>query len=177
MNNVIIEAAQFAAKAHEGQYRKYSTGVPVPYIFHPIRVAGIVATHPQADERMVAAAYLHDVLEDTQCTSDALKEQFDEFVTCMVECLTNPSKQFKDRPRAERKAMDRAHLKEMPWSVKFIKLADRLDNIMDMNECVLTPKDFDALYRSETVELYKVLAGTDVDLERRLVAAVERVKL
>ena len=177
MKGVIIEAAQLAAKAHEGQYRKYSTGIRVPYIIHPIRVAGLVAICPQANESMVAAAYLHDVLEDTQCTPDALRKQFDEFVVCMVECLTNPSKQFKDKPRAERKAMDRAHLKEMPWSVKLIKLADRLDNIMDMNACSATPKDFDTLYRAETVELYKVLAGTDIDLERRLVAAVERVSL
>ena len=173
MQNIIITAAQVAAKAHENQFRKYKIGMP--YIIHPIRVAGLIAIHPMSTEDMVAAAYLH--YEDAGYTEDDLFQFGGGPVPYFVRCLTNPSKQFKDSPRAERKAMDRAHLKEMPWEVKLIKLADRLDNILDMNGCPDVPKDFDQLYRAETVELYKVLAGTDVGLERRLVAAVEKVKL
>lgn len=177
MKNIIITAAQLAAKAHEKQFRKYGNGIP--YIIHPIRVAGLVATHPMATEEMVAAAYLHDVYEDAGYTEDDLFRHGlgGGPIPYFVRCLTNPSKQFKDKPRAERKAMDREHIRAMPWEVRLIKLADRLDNIMDMNCCPDTPKDFDRLYRSETVELYKVLAGTDVDFERRLVAAVEKVKI
>jgi (p)ppGpp synthase/HD superfamily hydrolase len=173
-SNVIIKAAQIAAKAHEGQFRKYGR-IPQPYMVHPIRVAGLVATHLMATEQMVAAAFLHDVLEDTSYTEAHLQKHFDSKIVYLVRSLTNPSKQFKDKPRAERKAMDRAHLRDMPWEVRLIKLADRLDNIADMNGSIDTPKDFDTLYRSETVELYKVLAGTDVDFERRLIAAVQRV--
>ena len=175
MKNIIIIAAQVAAKAHEKQFRKYHAGVP--YIIHPIRVAGLVATHPMATEDMVVEAVLHDTLEDTDITEKELIKYFNNNVVYFVRCLTNPSKQFKDRPRAERKAMDREHIRSMPWEVRLIKLIDRLDNIMDMNCCPDAPEDFDQLYRAETVELYKVLVGTDVDFEGQLIAAVEKVKL
>ena len=175
--NVIMLAYRVASEAHRGQYRKYNGGQQ-PYILHPYRVAGLVASHPMSTENMVAAAALHDTFEDSGYDEETLFEAgLYNPIPEYVRMLTNPSKQAKDKSRAERKAMDRDHLKSMPWEVKLIKLADRLDNILDMNGCPDAPKEFDILYRAETVLLYRVLAGTDVDLERRLVAAVERVKL
>ena len=63
--SIILKAAALAVRAHEGQKRKY-TGFP--YITHPARVAGRVGILPVVTEEMVAAAYLHDVLEDTTIT-------------------------------------------------------------------------------------------------------------
>ena len=63
---MIQKAAVFAAKAHEGMMRK---GSKIPYIYHPMEVALIVAQMTD-DPEVIAAAYLHDVLEDTSVTPD-----------------------------------------------------------------------------------------------------------
>ena len=66
---MIRKAAEFAAKAHEGAVRK---GSRIPYIYHPMEAAVIVAQMTE-DEEVIAAAYLHDVLEDTAVTAEQLK--------------------------------------------------------------------------------------------------------
>ena len=143
--NVIILAYRVASEAHSGQYRKYSGGLQ-PAIVHPYRVAGLVASHRRSTENMVAAAVLHDTYEDSGYNEETLfMASLYNPIPEYVRMLTNPSKQFKEKSRAEKKAMDRDHLKDMPWEVKLIKLADRLDNIMDMNACHDVPKEFDNL--------------------------------
>ena len=127
--NLILRAAAFAARAHAGQRRNY-TGLP--YIVHPARVAGRVGILPNAKDEMVAAAYLHDVLEDTTTTAAELEQEFGPQVTYYVEWLTNKSKGT-GLPRAERKRMDREHLRDAPFEVKQIKLIDRIDNLSDMS--------------------------------------------
>ena len=66
MMKIVERAREFATQAHEGQVRKY-TGVP--YIVHPIEVMEIVCT-VEHDDAMLAAALLHDVVEDTEHTID-----------------------------------------------------------------------------------------------------------
>lgn len=68
---MIRKAAEFAAKAHEGAVRK---GSRIPYIYHPMEAAVIVAQMTE-DEEVIAAAYLHDVLEDTAVTGRAAGER------------------------------------------------------------------------------------------------------
>ena len=65
---MIKKAARFATKAHEGMLRK---GGRMPYIYHPMEVALLVSRMTQ-DEHVIAAAYLHDVLEDTAVTAEEL---------------------------------------------------------------------------------------------------------
>ena len=72
--HIILKAAAFARRAHAGQRRKYNDR---PYIVHPARVAGRVAAHPQATETMVAAAFLHDVVEDTPHALDEVSAESD----------------------------------------------------------------------------------------------------
>ena len=120
------KALKFATSAHEGQFRKYD---PIPYIHHPIAVAEIVATYVKGyTEEMLAAAILHDVIEDCGVTEEDLSELFPESVVNMVSWLSNPSKNFPELSRKERKKMDEEKLAKAPVEVMTIKLADLIHN-------------------------------------------------
>jgi (p)ppGpp synthase/HD superfamily hydrolase len=120
---------------------------------------------------MIAASVLHDVLEDTALTEDDLiAKGFGGEVVYFVKQMTNASKldaTLKDKPRAVRKAADRAKLANACWEVKMIKLADRIDNLRDMNHSA-TPADFAVMYKNESKQLLEVLKGTDAELEAQL---------
>lgn len=146
--NIILKAAAFARRAHGGQERKYTN---LPYIIHPARVAGRVGILPNAQDEMVAAAYLHDVLEDTRTTAGELDQEFGPQVTYYVDWLTNKSKGT-GLSRAQKKQMDRERLRDAPFEVKQIKLLDRIDNLSEM---VYAPADFLKLYTEES----ELLAG------------------
>jgi (p)ppGpp synthase/HD superfamily hydrolase len=138
MNNIILKAAKFASKAHLGQFRKYHTP-KIPYIIHPGRVAARVSIHPIATPQMVAAAWLHDVVEDTPITLEEIEEHFGLAVCLYVEELTNPSLNS-TLLRAERKRMDREALAIASPAAKIIKLCDRIDNLYDLPR---SPRDCD----------------------------------
>jgi (p)ppGpp synthase/HD superfamily hydrolase len=160
--SLILRAAALATRAHEGQKRKYSN---LPYITHPARVAGRVGIIPGVTEEMVAAAYLHDVMEDTSITREEIEAETNPQVGFYVDCMTNKSK-GSDLPRAERKAIDRKHLAEIPAEVKQIKALDRIDNLLD---CTGAPVDFKTLYSQESLLLADVLgSGPLVDELRAL---------
>lgn len=166
--NLILQAAQFAAMAHRGQTRKWGHA-DRPYITHPARVAGRVAIAFGATEEMVSAAWLHDVVEDTKVTIEDLSVSgFPMAVWQLVHELTNPSKQVPGLSRAERKAMDREHIAEVSAAAKVIKLADRVDNLMETFDDPETPEKFVKLYLAESRELLEVLRGVDPELEREL---------
>jgi len=164
--SMILKAAKFARDAHKGQFRKYGHS-DRPYITHVIRVAGRVATLPGATEAMVAGAYMHDVVEDTNTTLSDVREFLGEEVADIVDGLTNISK-GSTAPRAERKRMDREHLAAMPVSVRRIKLVDRIDNLGEIRDDHETPEKFTKLYKAETVLLLESLRGTDPVLEAEL---------
>jgi (p)ppGpp synthase/HD superfamily hydrolase len=116
----------FAHGAHfaVGQLRKYTNE---PYIVHPAEVASIVATVPDATEEMLAAAWLHDVVEDTGVTLDQVHLLFGADVAKLVFWLTDVSKP-EDGNRAARKAIDRAHIAAAPAAAQTVKLADLISN-------------------------------------------------
>ena len=101
--SLILDAARCAYDAHLGQMRRYTNR---PYVEHVMRVAGQVTMLADATEGMVAAAWLHDVLEDCPVAAGRLPHEFGEPVLYYVKQLTNPSK-GSDLPRALRKDMDR----------------------------------------------------------------------
>ena len=80
---LIGKAIPFCIEAHQNQYRKSGE----PYVVHPILVAAITA-HYSNDESMVLAALLHDVVEDTDCTLEFIKESFGSDVANIVDGLT-----------------------------------------------------------------------------------------
>ena len=106
---MLDEVLKFATMAHGDQKRKY-TGEP--YIVHPIAVSEIVKTVPHTDE-MIAAALLHDVVEDTPFTIDDINDRFGNKVAELVSWLTDVSRP-EDGNRKTRKSLDREHIVEAP---------------------------------------------------------------
>lgn len=169
---MIIRAADFARMAHDGQKRKYSGE---PYVRHPARVASRIALLSGATEVHVAAAFLHDVLEDCKhVKTNGLLNEFGPEVTGLVVELTNPSKDFPTLARAERKKMDRAHVAKASIWAKKIKLLDRTDNLpVDM---AVSDREFAKKYTGESRLLLGVLKGTDKELEQELLRAIEALE-
>lgn len=159
MSDLILDAIQYAKLCHAGQTRKYSSD---PYIFHPARVAGIVATTWACDEHSIAAAWLHDVIEDCGRTrDDDLLPRFGASVANMVDELTDRSGKTGER-RELRKKMERERLETVSDQAKVIKLCDRLDNIRDMANCD-RPK-FARLYVNETTLLLLSIGDAEQDI-------------
>jgi (p)ppGpp synthase/HD superfamily hydrolase len=124
--DLVHKAQVFAIAAHSavGQKRKY-TGEP--YFVHPAEVARIVAEVPDSTPEMVAAAWLHDTVEDTGVTLTDIHMNFGPEVAGLVSWLTDVSKP-EDGNRAVRKAIDREHTASAPAEAQTIKLADFISN-------------------------------------------------
>jgi len=139
----IDKALIFASAAHYaiGQVRK-STGEP--YITHPIAVANIVKDYGGNDD-MIAAAYLHDTVEDTSITMDIIRDTFSKNVSELVEWLTDISKPS-DGNRKLRKALDREHIAQATRDAQFIKCADLIHN---SDSIVKYQPDFAKVYMRE----------------------------
>lgn len=119
---MINNAMNFAKIAHDAcGHKRRHTGEP--YWRHLERVAGIVES-VGGDADMISAAWLHDILEDTQIHSDVLLGAFGSRIFNIVMQLTND----KHLPREERKAAECERFKSASAEVKTIKLADILDN-------------------------------------------------
>lgn len=158
--SLIVKAAQFAAAQHANQFRKYTNR---PYITHPCRVAGRVAVHPLATEELVAAAFLHDVVEDCDITPAHIWEEFGERVENYVTWMTNTSKSS-DRPRCIRKLMDRDRIADAPIEIKVLKLIDRIDNLREIDP----GDDFASLYVLESTQLVDRIGDADPELADEL---------
>lgn len=161
-DNPLLEsrAKAFAESAHEGQFRKY-TGQP--YFSHPARVAAEVF-RMGFQSQMVAAAFLHDVVEDCGVWIETIESEFGLPVASLVFELTNKTKEMK-LPRAERKRIDRQFLRYASPQAKIIKLIDRIDNLSEMDGA---PQDFKLLYSRESILLADVIGHVHPDLEVRL---------
>lgn len=124
------EAFQLAYEAHSHQFRRSGE----PYILHPIAVATIAAEELWLDAAPVIAAFLHDVVEDTDYTNDDIRERFGDDVAFLVRVVT---KSKKERHGQESKQV--ANYRQMLNSVQYdirallVKLADRLHNMRTLS--------------------------------------------
>lgn len=125
----IKEAFEFAKVAHADQKRK--TGEP--YILHPIAVADIAAEELELDTNPIIAAFLHDVVEDTDTTIDDIREKFGDDVAFLVSVVTKKKKKKYD----ESKQIDnyRQMLDSVQYDIRalLVKLADRLHNMRTLS--------------------------------------------
>ncbi len=159
--DLIEKARVFATAAHgaAAQLRKYTNE---PYIVHPREVAGIVSLHG-GSEAQIAAAWLHDVVEDTGVTIETIREEFGTEVAELVGWLTDVSRPDHGN-RAARKAVDRAHTAMASAEAQTIKLADLISNCTSIKE---HDEAFAKVYFEEKRLLLEVLTkGNSVLYER-----------
>jgi len=151
--NLIRRALDLAIDAHKDQYRKSGE----PYVFHPISVAKIVAEKIGLDANSIAAALLHDVVEDSRFNIDKVSSLFGEKIAKIVEGLTKISKLKKDKILSIQSENFRKMLLTLNDDVRviLIKIADRLHNMRTM-ESMSYEKQIKI--SSETLYIYAPIA-------------------
>ena len=161
MSDLISRAKNYATLAHMriDHRRKYSNQ---PYQVHLEKVASIVASVSD-DENIVAAAWLHDVVEDTSATLGDLQKEFGDSIAKLVEHLTDISLPS-DGNRARRKEIDRLHISKASSAAKTIKLADLIDNCRDITQ---NDSRFAQVYLKEMSALLDVLGEGDSRLYKQ----------
>ena len=149
---IVQKAYDFAAQAHEGQKRNSGE----PYITHPLSVAFIL-TDIEMDADTLAAALLHDVVEDTGVSEEQLQNRFGQEITQLVDGVTKLNRiNFNSRREAQAENL-RKMLLAMAKDIRviIIKLADRLHNMRTLN-FQLPERQQDI--SSETLEIFAPLA-------------------
>jgi (p)ppGpp synthase/HD superfamily hydrolase len=157
MSDLVARARRYAEDAHGAldQRRKYSGR---PYAEHLERVAQRVA-HVTDDRDAIAAAWLHDVVEDTPATIEDIEREFGPAVAQLVRALTDVDRAQGNR--AHRKAIDRERLANAPAVAQTVKLADLLDNAEDIAR---HDPHFSRVYLREMRALVEVLTQGDATL-------------
>jgi guanosine-3',5'-bis(diphosphate) 3'-pyrophosphohydrolase len=139
-----LEAAQaFARERHAGQMRKDGR---TQYVVHPLRVAERLRSVGVADEDVLAAAVLHDVVEDTPTTTTDVAERFGSVVAAWVAAVS--------RAPGETRAAFTERIAHAPPQACLIKLADRLDNLHDWTGM---PPEFRRPYLVEAIDLVRAV--------------------
>lgn len=149
----IEQAYLFAKRLHEGQYRISEE----PYIIHPVEVAKILVDL-KVDTHTLMAAFLHDILEDTDTKPEEIKELFGEDVLTLVQGVTKLGKlQFKSKEERQAENFRRLFI-AMANDIRiiFLKLADRLHNMRTLNFMAANKQQKIA---RETLDIFAPLAN------------------
>ena len=124
--NIKDKTKEFAINAHKGQIRKSDKEKPM--IIHPINVADILSEYG-FDDNVVAAGYLHDVIEDTKYTKEDLLKAFNEDILSLV---LGDTEKDKSLSWEERKIETINIVKDLDLRHKSIVCADKISNLEDM---------------------------------------------
>ena len=168
---LLFRALAFAAHKHRDQRRKDAEASP--YINHPIALAEVLAGEGGVtDAEVLAAALLHDTIEDTATTGDELHKEFGPRIAGMVAEVTDDQKLLK----AERKRLQIEHAAGLSHGAKLVKLADKICNLRDVAE--RPPANWDLARRREYFDWAKAvidgLRGAHPGLEAAFDAAHAR---
>jgi GTP diphosphokinase / guanosine-3',5'-bis(diphosphate) 3'-diphosphatase len=168
---LVLRALAFAADKHRDQRRK--DALASPYINHPIALANVLVREGEVDDpAVIAAALLHDTVEDTQTTPAELAAAFGSAIAGIVAEVTDD----KSLPKAERKRLQVEHAAAMSREAKLVKLADKICNLRDMADH--PPAKWDVVRRREYFEWAKAvidrLRGVHPRLEALFDAAYAR---
>jgi GTP diphosphokinase / guanosine-3',5'-bis(diphosphate) 3'-diphosphatase len=125
--SLLLKALHFSAEKHRHQRRKDL--LASPYINHPIKVAELLWREGGiSDIAMIAAALLHDTLEDTETTAAELRHEFGEDIAALVAEVSDD----KNLPTEERKRLQIQHAPHISTRAQQIKLADKICNVIDV---------------------------------------------
>lgn len=159
---LLTRAVHFACVQHKDQHRK---GADLdPYVNHLAEVAAYVATaDAQPDGEVIAAAYLHDTIEDTSVTYEDLVHTFGARVAEIVREVTDD----KSLPKSERRRLQIEHARHMSKDARLIKIADKTSNVRDVVHA--PPSDWSREEMRAYVDWAKAVVaamrGTDARLE------------
>ena len=150
--DLVTRAYMFARKAHEGQFRDSGE----PYFNHPMEVAEILA-ELELDVTSIAAALLHDVVEDTAVSIEKIEANFGADIAVLVNGVTKLTKmEFKSREEHQAESLRKMFLAmAKDIRVVIVKLADRLHNMRTLK---YTTPDKQRRKAEETMEIYAPLA-------------------
>ena len=154
MDWTLLEAVKFAQAAHEGQQRKYTHE---PYINHCLNVMQLVSM-ATTDTEMIAAAVLHDTIEDTSVDYNVLRRKFGSGVANLVVELTDVYTLPEHGNRKVRKEKEKDRLATISHRAQTIKLADLIDNTSTISKY---DKSFAKVYMNEKLQLLEVLKEGD----------------
>jgi len=168
---LLFRALAFAAHKHRDQRRKDAEASP--YINHPIALAEVLAGEGGVtDVEVLAAALLHDTIEDTDTSLAELQEEFGARIAAMVAEVTDD----KNLPKAERKRLQIEHAAALSPGAKLVKLADKICNLRDVAD--RPPSKWELERRQEYFEWAKRvidgLRGVHPKLEAAFDAAYTR---
>jgi len=139
--SLILRALRFSALKHRDQRRKGADASP--YINHPIEVAETLwSVGGVRDAAVIAAAILHDTVEDTDTTPAEIEEKFGQAVRAFVSEVTDD----RTLPKPERKQRQVEHAPHLSIGAKQIKLADKISNV---NDIAVAPPNWPAERKSE----------------------------
>jgi guanosine-3',5'-bis(diphosphate) 3'-pyrophosphohydrolase len=162
--SLVLKAVAFAAHKHRDQRRKDKEASP--YINHPIALAEVLSTVGEVrDPIVIAAALLHDTLEDTETTVAELRRAFGPKIAAIVQEVTDD----KRLPRQRRKDLQIEHAAHISKRAKLVKLADKISNLGDI--LASPPADWSLERKQEYFDWAKKVIdqvrGTNPKLERR----------
>jgi (p)ppGpp synthase/HD superfamily hydrolase len=172
--NIVENADKIAEKAHKGQLRKWSNNVP--YIVHPIGVTEKVKTLDGVDDIDLAAAKLHDVLEDCgEHWAAVIEEECGKEVLDLVKELTFPTEgaEWANRSRAEKNVIRFAQMERMTQRAKRIKMVDRWYNLNDMKNA---PYKLIKKTTEESWKLLEICGGADKAMAKELEEAIKNLE-
>lgn len=150
----LVDVIEDAKNAHNGQVRKYSG---IPYITHPARVAGRCQLLGMGLE-LQAIAWLHDAIEDTSLSYEAIKRSYGVFIAEGVHLLSSHSKIINSTgSREQKKLIDLGKIACLPPYIMEIKCIDRIDNLMSLaSEINANTRDFCQTYTFESRRLLDI---------------------
>ena len=167
--NMIARATLFADQAHDGQLRKF-TGLP--YISHPMEVMQIVRG-VTSDDDILAAAVLHDVIEDCDVTFSDLMLEFNERVATLVYQVTNAA-DAADGDRIARAYINRAVMANASADAQTIKLADIISNLSSIDIALECDPAWTRMYLEEKIDMINVLNNGNQALKKRAASLAAR---
>jgi (p)ppGpp synthase/HD superfamily hydrolase len=162
MTTSIQMAFDFARQKHEGQMRKFKKA---PYIEHPQEVVKILQQYTN-NETIICAAYLHDVLEDTETSYQEIILSFNIQVANIVLELTSLKEKALEMGKAQYLTTKINH---MSSEARLIKLADRFHNVSEIEK---SPKDFSLKYAKETAFILQNVHFTPTEIEEELITKI-----